>query len=46
MGGTQSQLAALAITEVEHDPLAGCVAAPAAAALPEVGWLELGQQGF
>ena len=46
MGGAQAQLPTLAIAEVEHDPFTGRVAAPAAAALPEVGWLELGQQGL
>ena len=46
MGGAQPQVATLAILQVEHDPLAVGVAGPAAAALPELGGLQLGQQGF
>ena len=43
---TEAQLAALTVLEVEHDPLAGGVAGPATAALPELGGLQLRQQGF
>ena len=46
MGGAQAKFAALAIHQVEHDPFAGRVASPAATALPQLGGLQLGQQGF
>ena len=46
MGGAEPQGAILAVDQVEHDPLPGGVAIPAATAAPEVGGLQLGQQGF
>ena len=46
VGGSQSELATLPILQVEHDPLTGRVAGPAAAALPQLSRLELGQQGL
>lgn len=46
MGGAEPQGPLLAIDQVEHDPLPGGVAVPAATAAPEIGGLQLGQQGF
>ena len=46
MGGAQSQFAALAVLQVEHDPLAVGVAGPTATALPKLSGLQLGQQRF
>ena len=46
MGGAQAKFAALAIHQVEHDAFAGRVASPTATALPQLGGLQLGQQGF
>ena len=44
MGGTEAEFAALAILQVKHDSLAGCVALPATAAFPEFRGMQLGQQ--
>ena len=46
VGGAEPQLPALPVLQVEHDPFPSGVAGPAAAALPELGGLQLGQEGF
>ena len=46
VGGAEAQFPALAILQVKHDAFAGRVAGPAATPLPEIGWLQLRQQGF
>ena len=46
MGGAEAQFPTLSILQVEHDAFTGRVAGPAAAALPEIGRLQLRQQGF
>ncbi len=46
MGRTKPQFSALAVFEVEHDPLASGVALPTPALLPELSRVQLRQQGF
>ena len=46
MGGAEAQFPTLSILEMEHNAFTGRVAGPAAAALPEIGRLQLRQQGF
>ena len=46
MGGTEAEFPALSILKVEHNAFTGRVAGPAAATLPEIGRLQLRQQGF
>ena len=46
MSWTEAETSLLAIFEVEHDSLACCVALPAPAAFPQLGRLQLWQQGL
>ena len=46
VGGAEAEVPLLAVVQVEHDPLAGGVPLPAATAPPELGGLQLGQEGF